>query len=72
MDMKIDLRGEDVDQIQDKLMCLLPKLSKHKSLWLICDHEPTELYQYLIDKEFNFQTFIISNNEFCLFVGSVN
>ena len=70
--MKIDLRGEENKQIQDILMCLLPKLSKHKSLWLICDHEPTNLYQYLIDNDLNFQTFIISDNEFRLFVGSDN
>ena len=72
MDVKIDLRGKELEQIKDKVVNILPELSKHKSLWLICDHEPLELYQYLIDNDYVFQTFIISKNEFRLFVGGAN
>ena len=42
-----------------------------ESFWLITDHDPVELYEFLIELGLTMQTFIFSENEYRVFLGKV-
>jgi len=65
----LDIKGIEPEQALLKLQQHLSSVSKNKSVWLIDDHEPKECYYYLIEHDFHFQTFIVSANEYRVFIS---
>lgn len=65
----LDLKGIDTKNGLLKLKKETQLMKKKGAIWLVDDHEPTELYPFLIQQELHFQTFIISKNEYRLFIS---
>jgi len=41
------------------------------SFWIICDHDPVELYDFFVELGFTIQTFIYSPKEYRVFLGRI-
>ena len=66
----IDLRDNLPSDALDLLKKKLGKKSNSDGLWFVTDYEPIECYHLLMKEEYLFQTFIIADNEFRVFVGA--
>ena len=65
----LDIRGKSTQQAISELKEILQTLKAKGSLWLVNDCEPIECYEYMIQKEIYFETFITSPNEYRIFIS---
>lgn len=65
----LDVKGIEPERALLKLQQRVGSIAKDGSMWLIDDHEPKEYYSYLTEHNFHFQTFIVSNNEYRVFIS---
>ena len=66
----LDLRGFGEAESLDMLEAQIENSLSDDSFWIIDDKEPFHCYDYLKEKECTFETYIISENEYRIFVGS--
>ncbi|MEM9280933.1 MAG: DUF2249 domain-containing protein [Verrucomicrobiota bacterium] len=66
---EIDLRRLDSYLIHPAIAQQAAHTQIDDSFWLISDHDPVELYEFLIDLGLTIQTFFVSENEFRVFLG---
>ena len=65
----LDLRELPAHKAIEKLESMLQYKGKHDPIWIIDKEEPLQCYTYLMRRNYYFETFIISKNEFRVFVG---
>ena len=66
----IDFRESLSTDVLETLRSKLRKKSNSDGFWFITEEEPEECYELLLKEEFIFQTYIVSDNEYRVFVGS--
>ena len=66
---RVDIRGLSSKLATEKLVNSLNNRKKDEPLWLIDDKEPLDCYEYLIQENYLFETFIMSSREYRVFVG---
>jgi hypothetical protein len=66
---RVDIRGLSSKSANEKLVSSLNERKKNEPLWLIDDKEPVDCYTYLVQENYLFETFIMSSNEYRVFVG---
>lgn len=67
----IDLRRIESHLIHPTIAQRAAHTAADESFWMIADHDPVELYEFLIDLGLTVQTFIISSKEFRVFLGKI-
>ncbi|GAF04670.1 hypothetical protein [Saccharicrinis fermentans] len=65
----LDVRKFDLQFAFCELQNRLAQIDNKNSLWLINDREPIEWYTYLRGNDFNSQTFMISHDEYRIFIS---
>ncbi len=65
----LDVRGFTSEEVIMALKQNSGEMEKKGCLWLINDREPTDCYSYLMEHDYHFQTFIVSKNEFRVFIS---
>ncbi|MCG8306148.1 MAG: hypothetical protein MI975_02075, partial [Cytophagales bacterium] len=63
-------RGMEQNKARHGLEQQINAITQNESLWLVDDHEPLNCYDYLIKRGIFFQTFIISENEYRVFISN--
>jgi uncharacterized protein (DUF2249 family) len=67
----IDLRRIESHLIHSTIAQRVAHTAADESFWMIADHDPVELHDFLIDLGLTVQTFIISEKEFRVFLGKI-
>ena len=65
----MDAKGMNPTQVLPELKQQVNSISKNGSMWLITDYEPKECYSFLMKHDFHFQTFIVSDHEYRVFIS---
>ena len=71
-DHVIDLRRLESFLIHPTIARQAALTSVDDSFWIVVDHDPIELYDFLIDLGLTVQTFIVSASEFRVFLGKIS
>ncbi len=65
----LDIRGYSPEKAISELKCCSDCIDKKGCMWLINDIEPIHCYKYLMEHDYHFQTFIVSKNEYRVFIS---
>jgi hypothetical protein len=65
----LDIRGHTPQQALSELKQRSGQIDEKSSMWLINDSEPKDCYSYLMEHNFYFRTFIVSKNEYRVFIS---
>ena len=67
---RLDIRGLSSRVARNILVESLKERKNDHPIWLIDDKEPIDCYAFLVQENYLFETFIMSGNEYRVFIGS--
>lgn len=65
----LDLRVIEPELVEMFVEVRASIVEKNGSFWMIHDHDPVELYDFILDLGFTAQTYIYGPSEYRIFVG---
>ncbi|MFT5905297.1 MAG: hypothetical protein ACI9E1_000893 [Cryomorphaceae bacterium] len=68
----LDLRALADDEVHSAISKYVSDVPMHGSCWIILDHDPVELYDFLSDMGMVVNTFIYDLDEYRVFLGRVS
>ena len=67
----LDLRSVEPELIEMLIEVRASVVEENGSFWMIHDHDPVELCDFVAELGFNIQTFIYAPSEFRIFLGRI-